>query len=200
MVLNNHNTNTMQLVFATNNDNKIKEIKSALGNEFEILSLKDINCFEELPETQETLVGNALQKARYVSEKYHVNCFADDTGLIIEALDGAPGVYSARYAGEDKLASNNIKKVLNNLEDKEDRSAFFETAIALIINKKETLFSGVAEGQITKEISGQDGFGYDSIFQPTGLDKTFAELTMKEKNEISHRGVAFRKMCQYLLK
>lgn len=190
----------MQLVFATNNENKIKEIKSALGNEFEILSLKDINCFEELPETQETLAGNALQKAKYVADNYNVNCFADDTGLIIDTLNGEPGVYSARYAGEDRKAADNIKKVLINLKDKKNRSAYFETSIALIIQGKETLFSGTAKGNITEETSGNDGFGYDPIFQPTGLTKTFAELTMSEKNEISHRGKAFKKMCEYLLK
>lgn len=188
----------MQLVFATNNENKIKEIKSALGNEFEILSLKDINCSEELPETQETLVGNALQKAKYVSDKYNVNCFADDTGLVIDALNGEPGVYSARYAGESRSASDNMKKVLNNLKGKENRSAYFETSIALIINKKEFLFSGKAEGDITTELSGKDGFGYDPIFKPRELNKTFAELTMEEKNTISHRGKAFKKMCTFL--
>ena len=190
----------MQLVFATNNENKIKEIKSALGNEFEILSLKDINCLEELPETQETLAGNALQKAKYVSDNYNVNCFADDTGLVIEALNGEPGVYSARYAGEGKIASDNIKKVLNNLKGLENRNAFFETSIALIIDKKEVLFSGTAKGAITTEVSGEDGFGYDPIFKPVGLESTFAELTIEEKNQISHRGKAFRKMCEYLLK
>lgn len=189
----------MQLVFATNNENKIKEIKSALGNEFKILSLKDINCFEELPETQETLAGNALQKAMYVADNYNVNCFADDTGLVIDALNGEPGVYSARYAGEDRNASANMKKVLNNLKGLKNRSAYFETSIALIINKKETLFSGTAHGEITKELSGKDGFGYDPIFNPEGLNKTFAELSMKEKNEISHRGKAFKKMCAFLL-
>lgn len=190
----------MQLVFATNNENKIKEIKSALGNEFEILSLKDINCHEELPETQDTLAGNALQKAKYVADNYNVNCFADDTGLVIEALNGEPGVYSARYAGEGKLAEDNIKKVLNKLKGKENRTAYFETSIALIIDNKETLFSGKAEGEITEELSGIDGFGYDPIFKPKGLNQTFAELTMSEKNEISHRGIAFRKMCEFLLK
>jgi XTP/dITP diphosphohydrolase len=189
----------MQLVFATNNENKIKEIKSALGNEFEILSLKDINCTEELPETQETLAGNALQKAKYVSDNYNVNCFADDTGLIIEALNGEPGVYSARYAGEDRSATKNMGKVLDKLQESKDRSAYFETSIALIMNKEEFLFSGTAEGEITKELSGKDGFGYDPIFKPKGLNKTFAELSMEEKNTISHRGKAFKKMCAFLI-
>ncbi|MCT4581714.1 MAG: non-canonical purine NTP diphosphatase [Flavobacteriales bacterium] len=189
----------MKLVFATNNENKIKEIKSALGNKFEILSLKDINCNEELPETQETLEGNALQKARYVSDNYNVNCFADDTGLIIAALNGEPGVYSARYAGEDRDPQKNIEKVLSKLGNNTDRAAYFETSIALIIDKEEYLFSGKAKGVITKKITGAKGFGYDPIFQPENLDRTFAELNMEEKNKISHRGKAFDKMCTFLL-
>ena len=188
----------MQLVFATNNENKIKEIKSALGNEFEILSLKDINCNIDLPETQETLQGNALQKAKYVSDNYNVNCFADDTGLIIDALNGEPGVYSARYAGEERSSTKNIAKVLYKLRTSTNRFAYFETSIALIINKEEFLFSGIAEGEITTELSGKDGFGYDPIFKPTGLSKTFAEISMEEKNTISHRGKAFKKMCDFL--
>lgn len=189
----------MQLVFATNNENKIKEIKSALGNKFEILSLKDINCNEELPETQETLEGNALQKARYVSDNYKVNCFADDTGLIVDALNGEPGVYSARYAGEERSSEKNMEKVLSKLGENTNRSAYFETSIALIIDQKEYLFTGKAQGEITKTLSGEKGFGYDPIFKPTGIDKTFAELTMEEKNKISHRGKAFDKMCNFLI-
>ncbi len=189
----------MKLVFATNNENKIKEIKSALGNKFEILSLKDINCNEELPETQDTLEGNALQKARYVSDNYNVNCFADDTGLIIASLNGEPGVYSARYAGEEKNAQKNIEKVLSKLKGENNRSAYFETVIALIIDKEEYLFSGKAKGVITETLSGNKGFGYDPIFQPENLNRTFAELTMEEKNKISHRGKAFDKMCNFLL-
>jgi len=188
----------MQLVFATNNENKIKEIKSALGNEFEILSLKDINCNEELPETQETLAGNALQKAKYVADHYNVNCFADDTGLVIEALNGEPGVYSARYAGLERNAEKNMDKVLSKLKNKTNRNAYFETSIALIINGKETLFSGKAEGKIIESRTGKDGFGYDPIFMLNGMDRTFAELSMGEKNEISHRGKAFKGMCAYL--
>lgn len=189
----------MKLVFATNNENKIKEIKSALGNKFEILSLKDINCNEELPETQETLEGNALQKARYVSDNYKVNCFADDTGLVIDALNGEPGVYSARYAGEEKSSEKNIKKVLTKLGENSNRAAYFETAIALIIDQKEHLFSGKAKGEITYSLSGEKGFGYDPIFKPENLEKTFAELSLQEKNKISHRGKAFDKMCSFLL-
>lgn len=189
----------MKLVFATNNENKIKEIKSALGNKFEILSLKDINCNEELPETQETLEGNALQKARYVANNYNVNCFADDTGLIIDSLNGEPGVYSARYAGPERSAEKNMEKVLLKLGDTPNRSAYFETSIALIIDQKEHLFTGKAIGEITYSISGEKGFGYDPIFKPKNSDKTFAELTMEEKNKISHRGKAFDKMCDFLL-
>jgi len=188
----------MQLVFATNNENKIKEIKLALGQKFEILSLKDINCTEELPETQETLKGNALQKAKYVFEHYNVNCFSDDTGLVIDALNGEPGVYSARYAGEQNNAEANMQKVLKNLKGAENRVAYFETSIALIINGEEHIFTGKAEGEILKEKSGAEGFGYDPIFKPNGFEKTFAEMTMKEKNLISHRGKAFAKMISFL--
>ena len=188
----------MQLVFATNNDNKIKEIKLALGQKFEILSLKDINCNEELPETQETLKGNALQKAKYVADKYKVNCFADDTGLVIAALNGEPGVYSARYAGEQKKAEDNMQKVLTNLSGKENRNAYFETSIALIINGTEYSFTGKAEGVILTEKSGAEGFGYDPIFKPTGFAVTFAEMSMEQKNKISHRGKAFQKMIDFL--
>ena len=188
----------MQLVFATNNENKIKEIKLALGHKFEILSLKDINCTEELPETQKTLQGNALQKAKHVFDNYNVNCFADDTGLVIEALNGEPGVYSARYAGEENNAENNMLKVLTNLKNKTNRKAYFETSIALIIDGVEHHFKGKAEGTILEEKSGAEGFGYDPIFKPNGFDRTFAEMTMEEKNNISHRGKAFAKMISFL--
>ncbi len=188
----------MQLVFATNNENKIKEIKLALGHKFEILSLKDINCTEELPETQKTLQGNALQKAKHVFDNYNVNCFADDTGLVIEALNGEPGVYSARYAGEENNAENNMLKVLTNLKNKTNRNAYFETSIALIIDGVEHHFKGKAEGTILEEKSGAEGFGYDPIFKPNGFDRTFAEMTMEEKNNISHRGKAFAKMISFL--
>ncbi len=190
----------MQLVFATNNDNKIKEIKLALGQKFEILSLKDINCTEELPETQKTLQGNALQKAKYVFKHYKVNCFADDTGLVIESLNGEPGVYSARYAGEQKQAEDNMQKVLDNLKGVKNRKAYFETSIALIIDGVEHTFTGRAEGTILETKSGAKGFGYDPIFKPNGFEKTFAEMTMEEKNKISHRGIAFSKMINFMLK
>jgi len=188
----------MQLVFATNNQNKIKEIKLALGKSFDVLSLKDINCNEELPETQETLVGNALQKAEYVYKNYQYNCFADDTGLVIPALNGEPGVYSARYAGEEKNAEANMQKVLEKLKGVTSRDAYFETAIALIIDGKKHTFVGRVDGEILPQKAGAKGFGYDPIFKPNGFDISFAQMTMEEKNAISHRGRAFRKMLAFL--
>ncbi len=188
----------MKLVFATNNQNKIKEIKALLGNSFEILSLADISCTEEIPETQNTLEGNALQKARYIKEKYGYDCFADDTGLLVEALNGEPGVYSARYAGEQKNAKDNIQKLLKKLEGKTNRKAYFQTSIALIIGDEEHLFNGIVNGNITTKESGKEGFGYDPIFQPEDKQITFAEMTLEQKNKISHRGRAFAKMISYL--
>ena len=188
----------MKLVFATNNKNKIKEIKSLLGNSVELLSLEEINCNEDIPETSNTIAGNALQKAKYVYEKYGYNCFADDTGLEIEALNGAPGIYSARYAGEQKLAEDNMDKVLRELESVDNREAQFTTVIALIIDGAEHLFEGVVQGEITKTKSGSAGFGYDPIFQPEGYDITFSEMSLEEKNKISHRGKAVRKLIDYL--
>lgn len=188
----------MKIVFATNNQNKVNEIKSILGEEIEILSLKDIGCSEELPETQETLEGNAFQKARYVSENYNVNCFADDTGLEIVSLNGSPGVYSARYAGEECSAEANMAKVLSELNDESNRKAKFRTVIALILNSKEHSFEGEVNGEITNVKSGSDGFGYDPIFQPEGYDITFSEMLMNQKNEISHRGKAVVKLATYL--
>lgn len=188
----------MKLVFATNNQNKVKEIKNILDNSIDLLSLEDINCLEEIPETSDTISGNALQKAMYVYEKYGYNCFADDTGLEIEVLNGEPGVYSARYAGEQKLAEDNMDKVLGKLDGKENRRAQFKTVIALVIDGKETLFEGVVTGVITKSKSGSAGFGYDPIFQPDGFDITFSEMSMDEKNKISHRGKAVRKLADFL--
>lgn len=188
----------MKLVFATNNQNKVNEIKSLLGEGVEILSLKDIGCNEELPETQETLEGNALQKARYVADNYHVNCFADDTGLEIESLNGAPGVYSARYAGEQCTAEDNMTKILAELEGKENRKAKFRTIVALILKGEEHSFEGIINGSITLNKSGSDGFGYDPIFQPNGFDGTFSEMSMAEKNAISHRGKAVAKLIEFL--
>ena len=188
----------MKIVFATNNQNKVNEIKSLLGEGVEILSLKDIGCNEELPETQETLEGNALQKARYVAHHYDVNCFADDTGLEVESLNGAPGVYSARYAGEQCAAEDNMTKILSELDGKENRDAIFRTIVALILNGKEHSFEGKIDGSITRSKSGSDGFGYDPIFQPKGFDITFSEMSMAEKNAISHRGKAVAKLAEFL--
>ena len=188
----------MQLVFATNNQNKVNEIKSLLGEGIEIVSLKGIGCNEELPETKETLEGNALQKARYVADNYNVNCFADDTGLEIESLNGAPGVYSARYAGVECKAEDNMTKVLAELGDKENRLAKFRTIVALIIKGEEHSFEGKIDGSITRSKSGSDGFGYDPIFQPNGFDITFSEMSMAEKNAISHRGKAVAKLVAFL--
>jgi XTP/dITP diphosphohydrolase len=188
----------MKLVFATNNLNKLSEIRSLAPIGIEILSLKDINCNEELPETNPTLQENALQKARYVFNNYGFNCFADDTGLEIEALDGDPGVYSARYAGENCSAEDNMRKVLDKLAVGQRRSAKFRTVIALIIDRKDTLFEGECKGRITKTKSGKKGFGYDPIFMPDGFRKTFAEMTKKDKGAISHRGKAVEKLVKYL--
>jgi len=190
----------MKLVFATNNKHKLEEVREILGKKFEILSLKDINCFEEIPETQNTIEGNASQKANYIYEKYKINCFADDTGLMIDALNGAPGVYSARYAGENCSYEDNVNKVLSELEGNTERNAYFKTVISLIINGKEYTFDGVVKGKITESKKGISGFGYDPIFLPEGKTKTFAELSSEEKNEISHRGIATRKLIAFLQK
>ena len=188
----------MKLVFATNNPNKLSELQALVPQGIEILSLKEINCNEELPETNPTLEGNALQKAQYVYQNYGFNCFADDTGLEIEALGGAPGVYSARYAGEDCKAEDNMQKVLTKLENEDNRNAKFRTVIALIIKGKETLFEGECSGKITKTKSGAEGFGYDPIFTPEGNEITFAEMSKQEKGAISHRGRAVANLVDYL--
>ncbi len=188
----------MKLIFATNNANKVKEIKALVGERFDILSLKEINCLDDLPETQDTLEGNAMQKARYVADKFNVNCFADDTGLEVDALDGAPGVYSARYAGEDCIAENNMNKLLSEMDGVENRKANFRTCIALIIDGQEHIFDGEVQGKITQHKSGEEGFGYDPIFQPEGYEQTFSEMTLEAKNKISHRGRAVRKLAEYL--
>lgn len=187
------------IVFASNNANKLKEIQKILP-EVEILSLKDINCFDELPETQDTLQGNALQKARYVKENYGYDCFADDTGLMIDALNGEPGVYSARYAGPSCSAEDNMKKVLELMEGKEDRKARFKTVIALVTENEEKCFEGAVEGKIETQRAGSDGFGYDPIFTPEGFDQTFAEISLDIKNQISHRGRATKAFADYLLR
>ncbi|NOZ34680.1 MAG: non-canonical purine NTP diphosphatase [Chlorobi bacterium] len=188
----------MKLVFATNNNHKLKEVKEILDNQFEILSLNDINCFEEIPETQNTIAGNASEKAHFIFNKYKINCFADDTGLEIEALNGEPGVYSARYAGENCSYEDNVQKVLQKLKDQTNRNAKFRTVISLIINGKESLFEGIINGSITENKRGKDGFGYDPIFLPDGYNKTFAELPQEEKNKISHRGLATQKLINFL--
>lgn len=189
----------MKLVFATNNSNKIKEIKNLIGDSIELLSLKDINCLEDIPETSDTIAGNALQKVQYVFDKYGYNCFADDTGLEISALNGEPGIYSARYAGPQRDANDNMDKVLNGLKGEENRAAHFKTVIALIIDGKETLFEGIAEGEITEQKSGEEGFGYDPIFKPAGYNVTFSEMSLAAKNKISHRGKAVRKLVDFLM-
>ncbi|MFC5684268.1 non-canonical purine NTP diphosphatase [Flavobacterium sp. MAHUQ-51] len=188
----------MQLVFASNNKNKIKEIQQLLPNTIEILSLESIGCLEEIPETAATIEGNAILKANYVTEKYGYNCFADDTGLEIEALNGEPGVYSARYAGEQKNAEDNMNKVLNALANSTNRKGQFKTVIALNMNGEQLLFTGIAKGEITTEKSGNQGFGYDPIFQPEGYQETFADLPLEIKNQISHRGKATQLLLNYL--
>jgi XTP/dITP diphosphohydrolase len=190
----------MKLVFATNNQNKLRELQQLLGKKIELLSLADINCEEEIPEEYDTLEDNAKQKAEYIYKKYHVNCFADDTGLEISALNGEPGVYSARYAGESKDAKANMKKVLQKLEGVTNRSARFRTVISLYLNDKEYQFEGIVNGDILEYERGKDGFGYDPIFEPLGYSISFAEMEMSEKNKISHRGLAVQKLVEFLLR
>lgn len=187
----------MKIVFATNNQHKLEEIKDIFPNNFEIVSLKDIGCNEEIPEDYETLEENALQKALFIKNKYGYDCFADDTGLEVDALDGKPGVYSARYAGENRSAEDNMKKVLMEMEQENERSARFKTVIALSMSGKEYLFEGSVEGKILEEKRGEKGFGYDPIFQPRNYDKSFAEMTNEEKNKISHRGRAVKKLIDF---
>lgn len=190
----------MQLVFASSNKNKIFEIQSMLPETIKILSLEDIGCFEEIPETADTIEGNAVLKANYVNSKYGYDCFADDTGLEVVALNGEPGVLSARYAGEQRNSDDNMNKLLEALSDQINRKAQFKTVIALNIKGKQTLFTGIAEGQITSEKTGNGGFGYDPIFQPLGYTETFAELSLEIKNEISHRGKATQELINFLKK
>lgn len=187
-----------KLLFATNNQHKLSEIRQILQPNYDITSLKEIGCIDELPETQNTLKGNALQKAMYIYQKYGINCFADDTGLEIDALNGAPGVYSARFAGINVTYKQNVDKVMALMKDIENRSARFRTVIALILEGKEYFFDGAVEGEIITEERGQSGFGYDPVFMPKGYDKTFAEMTDEEKNSISHRGLAVKKLTDFL--
>ncbi|HET6244008.1 MAG: non-canonical purine NTP diphosphatase [Bacteroidetes bacterium] len=188
----------MQLVFATNNKNKVKEVAAILNQNIGILSLEEINCKEEIPETSATIEGNAIQKAKYVFEKYGYNCFADDTGLEVEALEGRPGVYSARYAGEGKDSEDNMNKLLNELEGKENRKARFITVVSLIIGGEIHTFQGLVNGEITQKKEGEEGFGYDPVFKPEGYPLTFAQMPAEVKNEISHRALAINKMVVYL--
>jgi XTP/dITP diphosphohydrolase len=186
-----------KIVFATGNPNKLKEIKSAIKS-FEIVGLKDLGITEEIPETGDTLKKNALQKAKYVYDKTGLDCFSDDTGLEIEALEYRPGVYSAMYAGSDCNAENNMQKVLRELEEAPNRAAQFKTVIALILQGNEYFFEGVVKGEILKEKKGKDGFGYDPIFRPLGYKESFAEMSIAQKNEISHRGLAVKKLVKFL--
>ena len=192
------NNNKMKLVFATNNKHKLQEVRDIVGDRVEVLSLSDINCNDDIPETADTLQGNALIKARYIYEKYGVDCFADDTGLEVEALDGAPGVYSARYAGEECDSEANMKKLLHNLTDKNNRNAQFRTVIALIINGEERLFNGIVKGVIATEKMGTSGFGYDPIFIPEGFSESFAQMDANMKNSISHRYRATEELSNFL--
>ena len=188
----------MELVFATNNAHKLEEVRQILGDRFKVLSLNDINCHDDIPETGDTFQDNALQKARYVKEHYGYDCFADDTGLEVKALGGAPGVHSARYAG-DHDSEANMTKLLSKLEKKSDRSAQFRTVIALILNGQEVLFEGIVTGKIAHERHyGDGGFGYDPIFVPDGYTETFSQMSSQGKNLISHRGRAVRKLADYL--
>lgn len=190
----------MELVFATNNQHKLKEVQLLLPSTINILSLKDINCFENIPEEQDSLKGNALQKAEFVKNNFGFDCFADDTGLEIDALNGKPGVYSARYAGPSNDFNKNMDKVLAEMEGVKNRKAMFRTVIALLLNEREYFFEGVVEGRILEEKHGEGGFGYDPIFQPQGFNETFAQMQLQIKNKISHRGRAVKKFVEFLNK
>jgi XTP/dITP diphosphohydrolase len=187
----------MKIVFATNNPNKLKEVKALLPS-LKILSLQDIGCYDDIPETSETLEGNAKIKADYVTDRFGYNCFADDTGLEVEALHGAPGVYSARYAGEDADSEKNMHKLLTELKLKVSRNAQFRTVVALNLDKRQFQFEGICKGEILTEKHGQQGFGYDPIFKPSGFETSFAEMTMAEKGTISHRGKAIQQLITFL--
>ncbi|WP_339867674.1 non-canonical purine NTP diphosphatase [uncultured Algoriphagus sp.] len=188
----------MKICFATNNPKKIEEVKAALGDSFQIVSLKEIGCLDELPETGDTLEHNAFQKAKYVKEHFGVDCFADDTGLEVDALEGEPGVYSGRYAGEPRSDERNIDLLLKNLENTTLRTARFKTVIALLLGEEEYKFEGVAEGEILRSRTGAGGFGYDPVFLPKGYSRSFAEMNLSEKNKISHRGKAVSELISFL--
>lgn len=187
-----------ELVFATNNLHKFEEIRNITGDTVKILSLSEIGCNEDIPETANTLEGNASQKSRYIFNKYGKNCFADDTGLEVEALNGKPGVYSARYAGPEHDPEKNIVKLLAELKDYSNRKAQFRTVISLILNGKEFFFEGIVKGKILHEKQGDNGFGYDPVFMPDGFNKSFAEMDLVEKNSISHRAKAMEKLVHFL--
>lgn len=188
----------MKLVFATNNLNKLKEVQALMPEHIQLLSLKDIECTEDIPETQDTIEGNAIQKADYLKTHYGYDCFADDTGLEVEALNGAPGVYSARYAGPQRNADDNTNKLLEALDNNSHRHAQFKTVIALQLNGQLHTFTGICKGNITTEKKGQGGFGYDPVFQPEGYAQTFAEITLEEKNKIGHRGKTVQQLIDFL--
>lgn len=188
----------MKLVFATNNHNKIKEVQNLIPSHITLLSLSDINCEEDIPETQHTIEGNAIQKAEYLKNKYGYDCFADDTGLEVQALNGDPGVYSARYAGPQRNATDNMNKLLLELKNLEDRTAQFKTVVALTMANKTKTFTGICEGEITLNKQGTSGFGYDPIFKPKGYNHTFAEMELTQKNTIGHRGKAVSLLVEYL--
>ena len=188
----------MKLVFATNNKNKILEVQQLLPPTIEIVSLESIGCFEEIPETADTIEEDAIMKANYITQKYGYDCFADDTGLEVQALNGVPGVYSARYAGEQRNSEDNMNKLLEALLNKTNRNAQFKTVIALNLNGKQHLFTGIAQGEITLKKTGNQGFGYDPIFQPEGFTETFAQLSLEEKGIISHRGKATEQLIAFL--
>lgn len=188
----------MKLCFATNNSNKIKEVCQLLGQKFELLGLKDIGCNEELREDQSTLEGNAQQKAEYIFDHYHISCFADDTGLEVEALNNEPGVFSARYAGPQRSDEDNMALLLERLNSSQNRKARFRTVICAFINNQKYFFEGIVEGEIANEYSGDQGFGYDPIFIPKGYSQTFAQMSLEEKNKISHRSIAVNKLVDFL--
>jgi len=188
----------MKIVFATNNINKIREVQALLPDAIKIITLESIGCFEDIPETADTIEGNAIQKANYITEKYGYDCFADDTGLEVEVLNNEPGVYSARYAGEQKSDVDNMNLLLKNLQNQSNRNAQFKTVIALNLKGKQHLFTGIVEGKITLEKIGNQGFGYDPIFQPNGFSETFAQLSIAQKGEISHRGKATQTLIAFV--
>lgn len=194
------NNELKKLVFATNNEHKLEEARAILAGQFEVVSLAEIGCHDEIPETADTLEGNSLIKARWVKEKYGYDCFADDTGLMVEALDGAPGVYSARYAGEHCTFADNVNKMLLEMTGKQNRKAYFATVISLILNGETKTFEGRVDGTIATEAHGNGGFGYDPIFIAEETGRSFAEMAPEEKNAISHRGRAMRKLAEYLAK